>query len=130
MQDRDTAVNLHFGISRKDGNRDDVQVLYDNNFIVNQIPNSTNDQGGVAQGSYTTATTMRYNKSGIRFSGNVGWLVDSTNPLNADRDRRFVPRLQRGTRLGRPLTYAGFARATGDGKNPRSRVRKQPCNRP
>ncbi len=48
IQDRDTVVNLHFGIPRKDGNRDDVQVLFDNNFINNRIPNSTNDQGGDA----------------------------------------------------------------------------------
>jgi hypothetical protein len=230
VQDRDTVLNLHVGIPRKDGNRDDVQLLFDNNFIVNRIPNSTNDQGGAAflfnigalpgfcnavqapcyndgyrfvaapngaalppafaggngaavqwlfpdspggrafrgaiapdkrdafvndqsivklqyqrnfgtsaflrvygytyysdwlqngpqstlqnnlgipsqylldshtrglsaqfsdqlnaqhlltlQGSYTTATTMRYNNSGIGFSGNVGWLVDSTNPYS------------------------------------------------
>ncbi len=48
IQDRDTVVNLHFGLPRKDGNRDDVQLLFDNNFINNFLPNSTNDQGGAA----------------------------------------------------------------------------------
>jgi hypothetical protein len=43
---RDTVANFHFGIPRKDGNRDDVQVLYDNNFINNEAYISTNDQGG------------------------------------------------------------------------------------
>jgi hypothetical protein len=48
VQDRDTILNLHFGIPRKDGNRDDVQLLFDNNFINNLIPNSANTQGGDA----------------------------------------------------------------------------------
>ena len=49
MRDRDTIVNLHFGIPRKNGNRDDVQLLFDNNFIDNIGYNSsTNDQGGAA----------------------------------------------------------------------------------
>ncbi len=45
---RDTVANFHFGIPRKDGNRDDVQLLYDNGFIDNQGYTSTNDQGGAA----------------------------------------------------------------------------------
>jgi TonB dependent receptor/Carboxypeptidase regulatory-like domain/TonB-dependent Receptor Plug Domain len=48
IQDRDTVVNLHFGLPRKDGNRDDIQFLYDNNFINNFGPTSVNDQGGAA----------------------------------------------------------------------------------
>jgi hypothetical protein len=46
VQDRDTVANFHFGIPRKDGNRDDVQVLFDNNFINNPYYSSTNDLGG------------------------------------------------------------------------------------
>jgi hypothetical protein len=45
---RDTVANFHFAIPRKDGNRDDVQLLYSNNFIDNQGYTSTNDQGGAA----------------------------------------------------------------------------------
>src|SRR5947209_2732780 len=45
---RDTVANFHFGIPRKDGNKDDVQLLYSNNFIDNQGYTSTNDQGGAA----------------------------------------------------------------------------------
>ena len=48
VQTRDTVANFHFGIPRKDGNRDDVQLLYDNNFINNPAYISTNDQGGAA----------------------------------------------------------------------------------
>jgi TonB dependent receptor/Carboxypeptidase regulatory-like domain/TonB-dependent Receptor Plug Domain len=44
---RDTVANFHFGIPRKDGNRDDVQLLFDNNFISNPYYSSTNDQGGI-----------------------------------------------------------------------------------
>ena len=48
VRDRDTIANFHFGIPRKDGNKDDVQLLFDNNFIDNQGYSSTNDQGGAA----------------------------------------------------------------------------------
>ncbi|MBV8579095.1 MAG: TonB-dependent receptor, partial [Candidatus Eremiobacteraeota bacterium] len=46
VQDRDTIVNLHFGIPQKNGNHDDVQLLFDNNFINNKFYSSTNDLGG------------------------------------------------------------------------------------
>ena len=45
---RDTVLNFHFGLPRKDGNKDDVQLLYSNNYIANLGYNSTNDQGGEA----------------------------------------------------------------------------------
>jgi TonB dependent receptor/Carboxypeptidase regulatory-like domain len=48
VRDRDTVANVHFGIPRKDGNKDDVQLLFDNNYIDNTGYNSTNDQGGAA----------------------------------------------------------------------------------
>ena len=48
VQDRDTVVNLHFAIPRKDGNRDDVQFLYDNSHLNNIYLNSENDAGGAA----------------------------------------------------------------------------------
>ena len=48
IQDRDTVLNLHFGIPRKDGNKDDIQVLFDNNHINTAFYTSTNDQGGAA----------------------------------------------------------------------------------
>ena len=45
---RDTVANFHFGIPRKDGSKDDVQLLFDDNFIDNEGYTSTNDQGGAA----------------------------------------------------------------------------------
>ena len=45
---RDTVLNFHVGLPRKDGNKDDVQLLYSNNYIANLGYNSTNDQGGEA----------------------------------------------------------------------------------
>jgi hypothetical protein len=47
VQDRDTIANFHFGLPRKDGNKDDIQLLFDNNFINNPTYDSTNDLGGV-----------------------------------------------------------------------------------
>jgi hypothetical protein len=46
VQDRDTIANFHFGLPRKDGNRDDIQLLFSNNFINNPAYDSTNDAGG------------------------------------------------------------------------------------
>ena len=48
VRDRDTVANFHFGLPRKDGNKDDIQLLFDNNFIDNPAYNSTNDMGGAA----------------------------------------------------------------------------------
>jgi hypothetical protein len=46
--DRDSIVNIHFGIPRKDGSKDDIQLLYDNNYIKSPFYNSTNAGGGAA----------------------------------------------------------------------------------
>ncbi len=46
--DRDAVVNLHFGINRKSGDRDDIQVLYVNNHLNSPYYISNNDQGGDA----------------------------------------------------------------------------------
>jgi hypothetical protein len=46
VQDRDTVVNLHFGLPQKSGSKDDIQVLLDINHISNPYYSSTNDQGG------------------------------------------------------------------------------------
>jgi hypothetical protein len=48
VQDRDTVVNLHFGIPQKNGNRDDVQVLADINHISNIYNFSPDAFGGEA----------------------------------------------------------------------------------
>ncbi len=47
-EQRDSIVNLHFGIPRKDGNKDDVQLLLDINHLTNDGYTSPNDQGGYA----------------------------------------------------------------------------------
>jgi hypothetical protein len=47
-KERDNVVNLHFGIPKSDGTKDDVQVLFDNSHLQNIIENSINDTGGIA----------------------------------------------------------------------------------
>jgi outer membrane receptor protein involved in Fe transport len=47
-KERDTVVNLHFGIPQKDGNHDDIQFLYDNSSLRNYGYDSINDMGGAA----------------------------------------------------------------------------------
>jgi hypothetical protein len=43
---RDSVVNLHFGIPRKDGNKDDIQLLFDVNHLNSYGYSSPNDLGG------------------------------------------------------------------------------------
>ena len=46
LSDRESVINLHFGIPHKhDGGRDDVQVLYNNDALLSQFYSSSNDIG-------------------------------------------------------------------------------------
>lgn len=47
-KERDNVINLHFGIPKSDGTKDDIQVLFDNSHLQNIIENSINDTGGIA----------------------------------------------------------------------------------
>jgi len=78
VHDSDTVVNVHFGIPRKDGNRDDVQFLFDNNFINNVYYNSTNDAGGANYLNAIGAGTPSY-ADGFHFTGApLGTLLPGT----------------------------------------------------
>jgi hypothetical protein len=46
--DRDNVVNLHYYFPHQDGSRDDLQLLYDNNYLLTNTYSSTADQGGSA----------------------------------------------------------------------------------
>ncbi|MBV9103737.1 MAG: TonB-dependent receptor, partial [Candidatus Eremiobacteraeota bacterium] len=47
--DREAVLNLHFGIPHKrDGGKDDVQVLFDNSYLFTPFQTSLNDWGNVA----------------------------------------------------------------------------------
>jgi outer membrane receptor protein involved in Fe transport len=45
---RDTVANVHFGLPRKNGNKDDIQLFYDYNYLGTIGYGSTNDLGGAA----------------------------------------------------------------------------------
>lgn len=47
IKDRDSVINLHFGIPHKDGSKDDIQFLGVQNLVSTQFNTSTNDLGGV-----------------------------------------------------------------------------------
>jgi hypothetical protein len=48
LADRDSVVNLHFGFPHANGTKDDLQLLFVNNYINTQFYDSQNDQGGTA----------------------------------------------------------------------------------
>jgi hypothetical protein len=43
---RDSVINLHFGLPHKNGTRDDIQLLYVNDYINTQVYDSQNTLGG------------------------------------------------------------------------------------
>jgi hypothetical protein len=48
--DREAVVNLHFGIPHhKDGGKDDIQLLFDNSWLLSPFQTSLSDWGGVGQ---------------------------------------------------------------------------------
>ena len=53
VADRDTDINLHYYIPHKDGSRDDIQGLYQVNYLLSYFYGSTFDEGGAG---YLTAT--------------------------------------------------------------------------
>ncbi len=68
VHDSDTVANFHLGLPRKDGNRDDVQLLFVNNYINNLYTNSTNDAGGAAYMAAIGAGVPTY-ADGFHFTG-------------------------------------------------------------
>ena len=63
---RDSVVNLHFGLPHKNGTKDDIQLLYLNNFLQTQFFGSPNDVGlnnlvAVGGGVPTEADSYQYN---------------------------------------------------------------------
>jgi hypothetical protein len=71
IRDRDSVVNLHFGIPRSDGNKDDIQVLWDSNHIGNSFYLSTNDMGGPNLLSNTGLGVPVY-YDGVQYNGPLG----------------------------------------------------------
>jgi hypothetical protein len=78
VRDRDDIVNLHFGIPRRDGNKDDVQVLWDYAHFSSNFYNSPNDQGGAAYLAAIGAPVPTY-LDGYQFVGSpLGSLLPQT----------------------------------------------------
>ena len=68
IADRDTVVNLHFGLPHKyDGLRDDVQILWDSGYLHNTFYSSTNDTGGASATTGPNSWT-----DGFQWNGPVG----------------------------------------------------------
>jgi len=81
IADRDTIVNLHFGIPHKnDAGRDDIQLLWDSGMLHNGFYESTNDSGGL--GNYPANSNNPggpFYYDGFQWTGPVGGLLPA-NP--------------------------------------------------
>jgi hypothetical protein len=90
LNDRETIGNIHFGIPhKKDGNHDDVQLLYDYGNTKN-YPNASMDSWGPQLNDVVNGTAMGFVNGGVN--------GDSTCPAPA-----FNP----GDSNGNPLPYTG-----------------------
>ncbi|MBV9269511.1 MAG: TonB-dependent receptor [Candidatus Eremiobacteraeota bacterium] len=74
IANRDTIVNLHFGLPHKnDGLRDDIQLLWDSGYLLNSYYSSTNDTGGAALLPGSTGPHLW--SDSFQWSGPVGVLL-------------------------------------------------------
>jgi Carboxypeptidase regulatory-like domain/TonB dependent receptor/TonB-dependent Receptor Plug Domain len=78
VEDRDAVANFHFGVPKKDGTHDDIQVLYDNNHLNNIIADSTNDLGGEALASAANFGSLPYYTDAYQYNGPMGQLLPAT----------------------------------------------------
>jgi TonB dependent receptor/Carboxypeptidase regulatory-like domain len=104
MKDRDAVVNLHFGIPQKDGNHDDVQLLWDNSNFNSYGTNSTNDLGGPAYANAIGLGVPTY------FDGHylAGAPLGSTLPVTytgAGVNPYYFPNAPTGAGLNAPIPY-------------------------
>ena len=98
--DRDSIVNLHFAIPHKDGNKDDIQLLYDNNYISTQYYISTNDQGGIA------ATNLLLGGAPVYFNG---YQYNGPTGVLAPTNYQALTQVYNYPQSGQPVTApAGF----------------------
>jgi hypothetical protein len=80
LVDRDTVVNVHFGIPHhKDGSKDDIQLLYVNNFLRSYFFSSPNDVGNANYASVGAGTPYEFDA--YSYTGAVGAPLAS-NPLS------------------------------------------------
>ena len=95
LTDRDTVANVHIGIPHKDGNKDDIQLLYLNNSLESSFFSSVNDVGLssilAAGGSIPTeADAYQYNgQVGTFLPGNAASLVSPYFFPSSGQNRLF-----------------------------------------
>ncbi len=75
---RDSIVNLHFGIPKKDGTKDDVQLLFDVDHATNQYYDSFNDisGGNTAFGLNILGGNPPAYVDGLHYNGTIGSVLN------------------------------------------------------
>ena len=84
VADRDSVLNMHFGLPHKNGTKDDIQFLGVINFIQNQYFSSTNDQGGPAYLNAIGVGIPTY-FDGYQYNGASGVALPANYQANATR---------------------------------------------
>jgi hypothetical protein len=80
VADRDSVVNFHFGLPHKNGTKDDIQLLYVNNYINTTYYDSPNDLGGYGMlGALGLGDTYA---TGLQYKGATGVALPTNYQAN------------------------------------------------
>ncbi|MBV8148762.1 MAG: TonB-dependent receptor, partial [Candidatus Eremiobacteraeota bacterium] len=86
VADRNAVFNVHLGIPKANGGRDDVQLLYDNNYIFTQFYSSPEDVGlqkyATLQNGYSVFPTIPRYSDSFSYQGPLGSPL-AINPMSA-----------------------------------------------
>jgi hypothetical protein len=73
ITNRNDVVNLHYGFPHKDGSKDDIQFLAEENFVSSQYYNSINDEGGLTFASVNNNLGVApFYVNGYQYNGATG----------------------------------------------------------
>ncbi|MBV8643686.1 MAG: TonB-dependent receptor, partial [Candidatus Eremiobacteraeota bacterium] len=102
IQSRDALVNLHIGLPQKNGNRDDVQLLWDSQLLHNTFYSSVNDLGGPAAVINVFGVPATWT-DGFLYHGALGQTVPLTFDFANQIGPYFFPSSPTGRLPGSPL---------------------------
>jgi len=106
--DRENVVNMHFGIPhKKDGGRDDVQLLWTNSSFLTGYAESINDLGGLAGLNY---------QFGGDFCGQTGYCVNGQPAVPYEDGYIFAPGTAFGSAAGSAVVDRYYFPSSGDNR--------------
>ena len=115
LANRDVVVNFHFAIPHKhDGARDDIQLLYNNQFLKTTFYDSTNDVGANLYANSSIGLPSYYD--GLVYTGGLGQVLAPGSDITGSQATYYFPSSSSPARCA--AVPAGFANACPAGVVP------------